>query len=115
MFTTRWRWNASRSLALLQIFQRQKGASADSADEVGRFARQRSFPDAIACQENLTGERAASQIPDHPLVNETIRDCLTEAMDLEGLTAVLKADRSRDDSLCRGRYAGALVRSPTKF
>jgi ATP-dependent Lhr-like helicase len=48
------------------------------------------FPDAIACQENLTGEWAARQIPDHPLVKETLRDCLTEAMDVEGLTAVLQ-------------------------
>ena len=48
------------------------------------------FPDAIACQDNLTGERAMRQIPDHPLVQETLRDCLTEAMDLDGLTHVLR-------------------------
>jgi ATP-dependent Lhr-like helicase len=90
MFATRWRWNASRSLALLRFSngkkvppQIQRMKSEDLLAAV--------FPDAIACQENLTGERAARQIPDHPLVNETIRDCLTEAMDLEGLTAVLKA------------------------
>ncbi|MDO9118315.1 MAG: DEAD/DEAH box helicase [Nitrospira sp.] len=90
MFATRWRWNASRSLALLRFSngkkvppQIQRMKSEDLLAAV--------FPDAIACQENLTGERAARQIPDHPLVNETIRDCLTEAMDLEGLTAVLQA------------------------
>mgnify|MGYP001243320163 FL=1 len=90
MFATRWRWNASRSLALLRFSngkkvppQIQRMKSEDLLAAV--------FPDAIACQENLTGERAARLIPDHPLVNETIRDCLTEAMDLEGLTAVLKA------------------------
>ncbi|TKB85127.1 MAG: DEAD/DEAH box helicase [Nitrospira sp.] len=90
MFATRWRWNASRSLALLRFSngkkvppQIQRMKSEDLLAAV--------FPDAIACQENLTGERAARQIPDHPLVNETIRDCLTEAMDLEGLTTVLKA------------------------
>ena len=44
------------------------------------------FPDQVACQENLTGD---IRIPDHPLVNETIRDCLHEAMDLDGLRAVL--------------------------
>jgi len=88
MFATRWRWNASRSLALLRFSngkkvppQIQRMKSEDLLSAV--------FPDAIACQENLTGERAARQIPNHPLVNETIRDCLTEAMDLEGLTAVL--------------------------
>ena len=88
MFTTRWRWNASRSLALLRFSngkkvppQIQRMKSEDLLAAV--------FPDAIACQENLTGERAARQIPDHPLVKETLRDCLTEAMDLEGLTAML--------------------------
>ncbi|MBX9657599.1 MAG: DEAD/DEAH box helicase [Nitrospiraceae bacterium] len=90
MFATRWRWNASRSLALLRFSngkkvppQIQRMKSEDLLAAV--------FPDAIACQENLTGERAARLIPDHPLVNETIHDCLTEAMDLEGLTTVLKA------------------------
>ncbi len=90
MFATRWRWNASRSLALLRFSngkkvppQIQRMKSEDLLAAV--------FPDAIACQENLTGERAARQIPDHPLVTETLRDCLTEAMDLDGLTAVLRA------------------------
>ncbi|ULA63654.1 MAG: DEAD/DEAH box helicase [Nitrospira sp.] len=89
MFATRWRWNASRALALLRFSkgkkvppQIQRMKSEDLLAAV--------FPDAIACQENLTGERAARQIPDHPLVNETIRDCLTEAMDLDGLTAILQ-------------------------
>ncbi|TKB89497.1 MAG: DEAD/DEAH box helicase [Nitrospira sp.] len=89
MFTTRWRWNASRALALLRFSngkkvppQIQRMRAEDLLAAV--------FPDAIACQENLTGERAARQIPDHPQVTETMRDCLTEAMDLEGLTAVLQ-------------------------
>ena len=38
------------------------------------------FPDQVACAENLTGP---IQIPDHPLVNETITNCLEEAMDIE--------------------------------
>lgn len=89
MFTTRWRWNASRSLTLLRFSngkkvppQIQRMKSEDLLAAV--------FPDAIACQENLKEERAARQIPDHPLVKETLRDCLTEAMDVEGLTAVLQ-------------------------
>ena len=40
------------------------------------------FPDQIACAENLAGER---EMPDHPLVEQTIHDCLHEAMDIEGL------------------------------
>ncbi len=45
------------------------------------------FPDQAACPENLTGE---IRIPDHPLVNETIANCLHEAMDLDGLIDILK-------------------------
>ncbi|MBS0181371.1 MAG: DEAD/DEAH box helicase [Nitrospira sp.] len=89
MFATRWRWNVSRSLALLRFAngkkvppQIQRMKAEDLLAAV--------FPDAIACQENLTGERAMRQIPDHPLVQETLRDCLTEAMDLDGLTNVLR-------------------------
>src|SRR5260370_27313641 len=44
------------------------------------------FPDAAACPENLSGDRA---LPDHPLVNQVVRDCLEEAMDFEGLSRVL--------------------------
>jgi ATP-dependent Lhr-like helicase len=44
------------------------------------------FPDAAACLENIPGDR---QIPDHPLVAQTVRDCLEEAMDFDGLTQVL--------------------------
>jgi ATP-dependent Lhr-like helicase len=90
MFATRWRWNASRSLALLR-FSHGKKVPPQIQRMKAEDLLAAVFPDAIACQENLTGERAARQIPDHPLVNETIRDCLTEAMDLEGLTTVLKA------------------------
>mgnify|MGYP000909818184 CR=1 FL=1 len=89
MFTTRWRWNASRSLALLRFVKGKK-----VPPQIQRMKAEdllaAVFPDAIACQENLTGARAARQIPDHPLVKETLRDCLTEAMDLDGLTDVLQ-------------------------
>ena len=44
------------------------------------------FPDAAACLENIPGDR---QIPDHPLVKQTVHDCLQEAMDFDGLAAVL--------------------------
>lgn len=89
MFATRWRWNVSRSLALLRFVKGKK-----VPPQIQRMKAEdllaAVFPDAIACQENLTGERAMRQIPDHPLVQETLRDCLTEAMDLEGLTEVLR-------------------------
>ena len=85
MFGARWRWNASRALAVLRFSGGRKVPAP--------IQRMRSddllasvFPDQVACQENLTGD---IRIPDHPLVNETIRDCLHEAMDLDGLRAVL--------------------------
>jgi ATP-dependent Lhr-like helicase len=87
MFMTRWRWNVSRALVLLRFVngkkippQIQRMKAEDLLAAV--------FPDALACQDNMVGERTR-QIPNHPLVNETVRDCLTEAMDLEGLTQIL--------------------------
>ena len=85
MFELRWRWNATRSLAI----QRNRNGNRvppqwqrmDAEDLIAHV-----FPDQIACQENLAGKR---EIPDHPLVNQTIHDCLTEAMDVDGLTALL--------------------------
>ena len=86
MFTARWRWNASRALAILRFnggrkvpppIQRMR--SDDLLASV--------FPDQVACAENLTGE---PRIPDHPLVNETIDNCLHEAMDIEGLKRILE-------------------------
>lgn len=88
MFATRWRWNASRALALLR-FSKGKKVPPQILRMKAEDLLAAVFPDAIACQENLTGERAARQIPDHPLVNETMRDCLTEAMDLDGLRQLL--------------------------
>ncbi len=88
MFMTRWRWNVSRSLLLLRFSHGKKVPPQiqrmKAEDLLGAV-----FPDAMACQDNIVGERTR-QIPDHPLVNETLRDCFTEAMDLDGLTALLK-------------------------
>ena len=85
IFTTRWRWVAGRALALLRFMggkkvppQIQRMRSDDLLAAV--------FPEALACQENIEGE---IKIPDHPLVRETMKDALTEAMDVEGLKAIL--------------------------
>src|ERR1019366_2109307 len=49
------------------------------------------FPGLAACQENVTGP---IEIPDHPLVRQTLDDCCTEAMDLDGLIALVTAIRN---------------------
>ena len=87
MFTARWRWNASRALAILRFQGGRKvppPIQRMRADDLLAAV----FPDQAACPENLTGD---VRIPDHPLVNETIANCLHEAMDLDGLRAVLAA------------------------
>jgi ATP-dependent helicase Lhr and Lhr-like helicase len=91
MFMTRWRWNANRALALLRwqggrrvppYLQRMR--SEDLLVAV--------FPEQLACQDNV--QAGPVEIPDHPLVAETLRDCLTEAMDMEGLRGRLEALQS---------------------
>ncbi len=88
IFPLRWRWTASRSLALL----RQVGGKRVPTP----IQRIRSddllaavFPAAAACQDN-TPPGAYVEPPDHPLVFETVRDCLTEALDAEGMTRLLR-------------------------
>jgi ATP-dependent Lhr-like helicase len=87
MFITRWRWNAGIALALLRFRggnkvppQLQRMEAEDLIAAV--------FPDQLACLENIVGDR---EIPDHPLVQQTIHDCLHEAMDIDGLERLLRA------------------------
>jgi len=86
MFTIRWRWNATRSLAV----PRFRGG-AKIAPPLQRMESENLlaavFPDQLACLEHIVGDR---EIPDHPLVKQTIDDCLTEAMDIDGLEEVLR-------------------------
>src|SRR5678815_2490263 len=85
VFQTRWRWNATISLAV----PRNRGGRKVPAPLQRMLADDllaAVFPDAAACLENIPGDR---EIPDHPLVAQTVRDCLEEAMDFEGLTRVL--------------------------
>lgn len=86
MFPARWRWVATTALAVLRNrngerrpAQFQRGDAEDLMVAL--------FPDVVACAENLTGDRA---IPDHPLVRQTLDDCLHELMDAEGLRALLE-------------------------
>ncbi|HXW28965.1 MAG TPA: helicase-related protein, partial [Xanthobacteraceae bacterium] len=92
MFNTRWRWVAGVALALPRFRGGRKVppqlARMDAEDLVAAI-----FPDQIACAENLVGER---EVPDHPLVRQTVTDCLTEAMDIEGLERLLTRIESDD-------------------
>jgi ATP-dependent Lhr-like helicase len=85
LFTARWRWNSTRSLAVLR--SRGKGRvpfpiQRMQADDLLAAA----FPEQAACQENVT---YPIEIPDHPLITQTMRDCLTEAADIRGLESLL--------------------------
>ncbi len=93
MFTARWRWNLNRSLIVL----RQRGGRRNpppiqrmESDDLMAAV----FPTLAACQENVAGP---IEIPDHPLVNQTMYDCLHEAMDVDGL-----------ETLVRGMETGAV-------
>ncbi|HET6726371.1 MAG TPA: DEAD/DEAH box helicase [Gammaproteobacteria bacterium] len=86
MFPTHWRWNATTALAIKRMrngkrmppqFQR-----SDAEDLMALI-----FPDQLACAENLAA--GAREIPDHPLVNQTMADCLHEVMDIDGLECLL--------------------------
>jgi len=86
MFGTRWRWNATASLAVRRMnggrkvppqFQR-----SDAQDLLTVI-----FPDQQACLENIAGDR---EIPDHPLVAQTLHDCLHETMDVDGFVGLLE-------------------------
>lgn len=86
LFGVRWRWIATTALALPRMAggrkvapQLQRMKSDDLLATV--------FPDQVACLENIVGER---EIPDHPLVRQTLDDCLHEAMDSEGWLALLR-------------------------
>jgi len=85
MFMTRWRWVAGVALALPRFRGGKKVppplARMDAEDLIAAI-----FPDQLACAENLTGAR---EIPDHPLVRQTIADCLNEVMDVDGLERLL--------------------------
>jgi ATP-dependent Lhr-like helicase len=86
MFLIRWRWNVTRALAVL----RQRGGKRVppplqrfKADDLLTAV----FPMQTACFEHRTGDL---EPPDHPLIRQTVHDCLHEAMDLDGWLDILK-------------------------
>jgi ATP-dependent Lhr-like helicase len=115
MFETRWRWNATRAL----LVERARGGRAVPI----RFQRMRAqdllaaaFPDAVACGETLP----MGDIPvpmDHPLVRQTVEDCLHEAMDVDGFLEVLRGleagtiERVAVDTPEPSSFAGGILSS----
>jgi len=92
MFTIRWRWNATRSLAVPRFRGGAKIAAPLQRMESENLLAA-VFPDQLACLEHIVGDR---EIPDHPLVKQTVDDCLTEAMDVDGLEEVLRKIESSE-------------------
>ncbi len=92
LFEIRWRTNATRSLAILRNRAGQRVPPYLQRMQAEDLIAQ-VFPDQIACAENLTGER---EIPDHPLVEQVIRDCLTESMDIAELEKLIGHIQNKD-------------------
>ena len=96
MWNIRWRWNVTRSLAVL----RRRGGKKippqlqrmDAEDLLTAI-----FPDQVACAENLTG--GEREIPSHPLVDQTVKDCLEEAMDVDALERLLTSIERNEKNL----------------
>ncbi len=86
MFGTRWRWAASVALAVARNRSGKRVPpqwQRSDAEDLLTHA----FPDAVACQDNMPGER---EVPDHPLVQQTLNDCLHDVMDVDGMVALLR-------------------------
>lgn len=87
LFNTRWRWNAMRALAIVR-FRNGKKIPPNILRILSDDLLAAVFPDAAACQDNLGGRDI--ELPAHPLIQETIKDVLTEALDLNGLQQLLE-------------------------
>jgi len=98
VFPGHWRWNATIALAVRRFRNGRKAPAqfqrTDAEDLLATV-----FPDQLACAENIVGER---EIPDHPLVAQTLHDCLREVMDVDGLVALLRRIEAGEvEVLCR--------------
>ncbi len=93
LFTTRWRWNLTRSLLLSRTQRGGRRVPAPLLRMRADDALAQAFPQVLACGETLPP--GDLPIPwEHPIVRQTIEDCLGEAMDCEGLAGVLRDLRS---------------------
>ncbi len=101
LFGVRWRWVAGRALSLLR-FQGGKKVPPPIQRMRAEDLLAAVFPQALACQENISGDIV---IPKHPLVRETMKDALDEALDLAGLKRIL-------GDLADGRIRSLAVDTP---
>ena len=103
VFPNRWRWVATTALAVRRNRNGKKVPPqfqrSDAEDLLAVI-----FPDQLACAENLAGER---EVPEHPLVDQAIGDCLHELMDVAGLESLLQALRDGDIELVTRDLAAA--------
>src|SRR5207245_1293705 len=86
MFAARWRWNLNRALVVLRMRGGRRNPPAIQRMEADDLMAA-VFPTLAACQENVAP--GPIEIPDHPLVRQTLEDCLHEAMDVDGLRELL--------------------------
>ncbi len=106
IFLNRWRWNATRAL---QISRSRNGKKVPPA--LQRFRSEdlltAVFPKLTGCQENVVGD---IELPDDPLVQQTMDDCLHEAHDMEALKELFRAvERGEIEFLARD------TREPSPF
>jgi ATP-dependent Lhr-like helicase len=87
MFAARWRWNLNRALAVLRMRGGRKNPAPIQRMEADDLMAA-VFPTLAACQENVAP--GPLEIPDHPLVRQTLDDCLHEAMDIDGLRELVR-------------------------
>jgi ATP-dependent Lhr-like helicase len=82
LFAARWRWTLNLALAVLRMRGGRKNPPAIQRMEADDLMAA-VFPTLAACQENVAP--GPLDIPDHPLVQQALDDCLHEAMDIDGL------------------------------
>ena len=85
-FQTRWRWNVTRALLVMRMEHGKKvppPLQRFRADDLLTAV----FPKLTGCQENITGDH---ELPDHPLIQQTMEDCLREANDIDGVRGVFE-------------------------
>src|SRR5207247_3956574 len=86
LFAARWRWNLNTALVVLRMRGgRRNPAPIQRMESDDLMAAV--FPTLAACQENVAP--GPMDIPDHPLVRQTLDDCMHEAMDVDGLRDLL--------------------------